>query len=452
VGLSKPVTLSEIRNILAERGIVLTKSLGQNFLHDANQLRRIADFGEVGADDQILEIGPGLGPLTSELVARASGVLAIEKDKRLCEFLEQHFAEPIAAGRLQLKHADALDVARDSSQDWSRWKLVSNLPYSVASPLLVELAQAPRSPERLVATLQLEVAERILAGPGDGDYGLLTVLIQANYQPRGMFKIAASCFFPEPDVGSACVRLIRRPVLPVPPEALRTFTRVVKRSFSQRRKMMLKLLRSEWPEEALLHAFKETGIRTTERAEKVSVDQFVQLAALLGYGRRSAAEMFDLVNEQDEVIGTNTRAEVHRLGLLHRAVHVLVFNSEGKLFLQKRSTLKDRHPGAWDSSSSGHVDSEEHYDQCAVRELREELGVDPVNPIEPWFKIKASPETDQEHVWTYRTIHEGPFKLDPLEIEKGGWFSPAEVTAWLKDRPGEFAPAFRLIWRLREQS
>src|SRR5512137_559613 len=114
-----------------------------------------------------------------------------------------------------------------------------------------------------------------------------------------------------------------------------------------------------------------------------------------------AEEIFDVVNERDEVVGRNTRAEVHRFGLMHRAVHVLVFNRRGEIFLQKRSGLKDRQPRLWDSSASGHVDSGEDYDACALRELREELSWVPERPPERLFKLSASPETDQEHVWVY---------------------------------------------------
>src|SRR2546421_4161763 len=111
------------------------------------------------------------------------------------------------------------------------------------------------------------------------------------------------------------------------------------------------------------------------------------------------AEIFDVVNERDEVIGYQPRSEVHRLGLMHRAVHVLVFNSRRQLFLQKRSLTKDRQPGLWDSSSSGHVDSGEDYDACAVREVREEIGLDLPSAPSRLFKLPASPDTDQEHVW-----------------------------------------------------
>src|SRR5215813_13727649 len=113
-------------------------------------------------------------------------------------------------------------------------------------------------------------------------------------------------------------------------------------------------------------------------------------------------DIFDVVNERDEVIGSKPRSEVHRLGLLHRAVHVLVFNSRGQIFLQKRSMKKDRQPGLWDSSASGHLNCGEDYDACAMRELEEEIGLHLEEAPRRLFKIPACPETDQEHVWIYR--------------------------------------------------
>ncbi len=158
-------------------------------------------------------------------------------------------------------------------------------------------------------------------------------------------------------------------------------------------------------------------------------------------------ELFDIVNERDEVIGRRPRHEVHSLGLMHRAAHVLVFNATGQVFLQKRSMRKDRQPGLWDSSASGHVNAGEDYDACALRELREEIGLQLQEPPTRMFKLSASAETDQEHVWVYQCAAEGPFRLDAEEIERGGWFSPAEVTRWMARRPDEFASALRLIWK-----
>jgi isopentenyldiphosphate isomerase len=157
-------------------------------------------------------------------------------------------------------------------------------------------------------------------------------------------------------------------------------------------------------------------------------------------------EIFDVVNERDEVVDRKPRSEVHRLGLMHRAVHVLVFNSRGEVFLQKRSMSKDRQPGLWDSSASGHLDTGETYDACAVRELREEIGLKLPAPPQRLFKLPASRETDQEHVWIYRCTAEGPFTLHPEEIERGDWFTPQEVSDWMKKKPQEFASALMEIW------
>ncbi len=157
-------------------------------------------------------------------------------------------------------------------------------------------------------------------------------------------------------------------------------------------------------------------------------------------------ELFDVVNDRDEVIGRRPRREVHRLGLKHRAVHVLVFNARGELFLQRRALTKDCAPGKWDSSASGHLGPGESYDAAAVREVAEELGVRPDRPPERLFKIAACPATEQEFVWVYRAEADGPFTLHPDEIAGGGWFTPEQVTRWLAERPEDFAGTVPLIW------
>jgi len=440
------MTLTDIREILSGRDLKLSKSLGQNFLHDQNQVRRIVAAAEAGPGEKILEIGPGLGPLTEALLERGCEVLAIEKDKRLFEFLQQKFA---GASRLQLLHEDALDYLK-THRSWAGWKLVSNLPYSVGSSILVELARAETPPERMAATLQMEVAARIAAEAGSARYGILGLLLQLRYQCAGWFKIAPSCFFPEPDVESACVTLIRRPVPLLPPEWHRLFERLVKRAFSQRRKMMFKLLKQDWPEARLAEAFRQLALSPQIRAEAVSLEQFVRLVEIVAGAQIPPAmpeEIFDIVNDNDEVIGRLPRRIVHREGHKHRAVHVLVFDSRGRIFLQKRSMTKDTFPGAWDSSASGHLESGEDYAACAVRELREELGWSAPAPLRPLFKIAAGAQTGWEFVWAYRCESEGPFTPHPEEIERGEWFTPDEVNQWLARSPGDFAPSFGLIWK-----
>ncbi len=275
--------LGEIRRLLDTHQIRLTKSLGQNFLHDGNQLRHMIALAEVASDDPVLEVGPGLGPLTELLIAKARRVLAIEKDQRLVKLLEQRLA---AAPNLTLVHDDALDFLRRERRDWSAWKVVANLPYSITSPLMVELALAERGPERLVVTLQMEVLHRLLAEPGTADFGALTLLVGLQYESRDWFKIPAACFFPAPEVESACVCLARRSRALLARAERATFVRLVKRAFSQRRKMMFKLLKEEWPAESLQRAFALVSLMETVRAEAVSLEQFVKLTQALHTGAR----------------------------------------------------------------------------------------------------------------------------------------------------------------------
>jgi 16S rRNA (adenine1518-N6/adenine1519-N6)-dimethyltransferase len=293
------VKLSEMREVLTRRDIQLTKSLGQNFLHDANQLQKIVEAAELSKADKVLEIGPGLGPLTELLLEKAGEVLAIEMDLRLVDFLRERFGTEernaeLLAGALKnqaaasnegavfhLLNDDALKFLRREPRDWNDWKLVANLPYSVASPILVELAQSTKRPERMVTTLQLEVAQRLMARADDDDYGVLTLLVQLDYEPRDSFKIPADCFFPAPNVDSMCVVLQRR-ARPLLADGQRAaFVKIVKRAFSQRRKMMLKLLKQDWAVDKLASAFAELKISPQERAEKLSLEQFVKLTEFL---------------------------------------------------------------------------------------------------------------------------------------------------------------------------
>jgi 16S rRNA (adenine1518-N6/adenine1519-N6)-dimethyltransferase len=272
------VTLSEIKRLLTEHDLQLTASLGQNFLHDGNQVRRIVEAAKLTGDDSVLEIGPGLGPLTELLVKKARHVLAIEKDRRLHRILQPRFADQ---KNLVLVCDDAMKYLDDPAHDWSQWKVVANLPFSVASALLVILAQGEKPPQRMSITLQLEVAQRLQAKPGNKDYGVLSLLIQVSYAAPDWFKIPASCFFPEPGVDSACLTLVRRNPPLLPYAQLAVFTRVVKRGFSQRRKMMFKLLREDWPEERLRTAFHQAGIAPQARAETISLPQWIDLARIL---------------------------------------------------------------------------------------------------------------------------------------------------------------------------
>lgn len=160
-----------------------------------------------------------------------------------------------------------------------------------------------------------------------------------------------------------------------------------------------------------------------------------------------AEEYFDVVDENDQVIGQETRATVHAQNLLHRAVHILIFNEAGELLLQKRSPFKDLHPHLWVTSCSGHVDAGESYETACAREIHEELGLNPAPPLEPLFKLTPCEETGWEFVWIYRGLHNGPFHFQEEEISEVRFFPVSEINNWIQNKPQELTPSFHLIWK-----
>ena len=164
-------------------------------------------------------------------------------------------------------------------------------------------------------------------------------------------------------------------------------------------------------------------------------------------------ELLDVVDANDEFVAVKTRGEIHASRLMHRAVHILLFNSSGELFLQKRSMNKDEQPGKWDSSAAGHVDSGEDYLQCAERELDEELGIAVDRPLQVLFKLPASLRTGNEHCMVYRYCFDGPLLLQADEIDEGAWIDPAIMDRRVADDAAELTDAITLIWkRYRETS
>ena len=153
-----------------------------------------------------------------------------------------------------------------------------------------------------------------------------------------------------------------------------------------------------------------------------------------------------MVNEDDQVIDVKTRGKIHAQGLMHRSVHILVFNSRGELFIQKRSMSKDNDPGLWDSSAAGHVNSGEEYHDCAVRELVEELGIAAPLQLEALFKLAARAVTGMEHCVIYRTVNEGPFQLQTEEIDEGTWVRATEMDRRLNQGDSSMTRILRFIW------
>jgi isopentenyldiphosphate isomerase len=157
-------------------------------------------------------------------------------------------------------------------------------------------------------------------------------------------------------------------------------------------------------------------------------------------------ELLYEVDPYDRAIGPRKRGELHRLGLRHRAVHMLVFNGRDELFLQKRSMSKDINPGLWDTSAAGHVDFGESYDACALRELGEELGLENPSELRFLFKLQASPYTGWEFVQVYRVVHAGELRLNSAEIDEGRWFGTDKVDAWVNGGGRGLTLSFQIIW------
>jgi 16S rRNA (adenine1518-N6/adenine1519-N6)-dimethyltransferase len=156
-------------------------------------------------------------------------------------------------------------------------------------------------------------------------------------------------------------------------------------------------------------------------------------------------EIFDVVDEQDRVIGQLPRSEVHARKLLHRAVHIFVFNSRGQLLIHRRSATKDEYPLCYTSSASGHLSAGETYEGCAPREMREEIGL--TAPLTFLHKFPASPETAYEHTVLYQAVTDDPPTFDPDEIESGNYYELAEITRMIEENQGEFSPAFCTLFR-----
>ena len=278
--------LPPLREVIAAHGLSARKALGQNFLLDLNLTRRIARAGGPLAGHHIVEIGPGPGGLTRALLLEgAAHVTAIERDARVLPALAAIAAA--APGRLSVAHADALGFDFTGSAGGLPLRIVANLPYNIATPLLTGwLSVEPWPPwwESLTLMFQREVAERIVARPGGKAYGRLAVLTQWRARPKLLFGVPARAFTPPPKVTSAIVRLEpRADAEPLPVSAVEAVTTA---AFGQRRKMLRSSVRSLWPEPEPVLA--QAGIDATWRAEQVPVDGFLRLASLLAGDRAEA--------------------------------------------------------------------------------------------------------------------------------------------------------------------
>jgi 16S rRNA (adenine1518-N6/adenine1519-N6)-dimethyltransferase len=272
--------LPPLREVIRRHELRPKKSLGQNFLLDLNLTARIARAAAPIEDETIIEIGPGPGGLTRALLAQppeglgAKRVIAVERDDRAIAALQEISAR--YPGRLEIIAGDALLFDPRNVLDGARAKIVANLPYNIATALLVDwLTVEPWPPwyDALVLMFQREVAERIVAAPGSTSYGRLSVLAGWRTQAKILFDVAPSAFVPPPKVTSSVVRLVPREPMPCNSKALQ---RVTEAAFGQRRKMLRQSLKSLGVDAGELLA--AVGIEPTARAEDIPVEGFVALA------------------------------------------------------------------------------------------------------------------------------------------------------------------------------
>jgi 16S rRNA (adenine1518-N6/adenine1519-N6)-dimethyltransferase len=269
--------LPPLRDVIAQYGLDARRSLGQHFLLDTNLTARIVrQAGELGGR-HVIEVGPGPGGLTRALLdSPAASITAIEIDPRAVAAIEALAAG--TAGRLRVIFADALTLDLAALVPSPR-QVVANLPYNIASPLLVRWLRQARAFERLILMFQQEVAERICAAPGGGEYGRLSVLAQWTCEVALVQRIPPAAFVPPPKVWSAVVRLTPRAAQPDAAQFAR-MERVTAAAFGQRRKMLRGALKTLGGE-TLLHA---AGIAPDRRAETLTVAEFEHLAREVGLG------------------------------------------------------------------------------------------------------------------------------------------------------------------------
>lgn len=272
-----------LKTLLRIHGLHLRKRLGQHHLIDPRVIELIADAAQLSRSDTVVEIGAGLGALTEPLAQRAGRVLAVEVDRRICALLAERLA---LLANVTVVHGDILRLQRERLDGAV---VVGAIPYSLTSPILVWLAELGQRIQRAVLVIQAEVADRMLASPGPGAYGRLSLLTQYRWQARRRFQVPRSAFFPQPDVDSSCLELIPWAKPPVAVDDESMFFDFIKAAFSQRRKTLVNCLSApsglKFPRDVVEAAMDSLQLPRTVRGEALSLAQFAALAKTLGKAR-----------------------------------------------------------------------------------------------------------------------------------------------------------------------
>ena len=436
--------ISEIMSTLQDLGVAPRKSFGQNFLHDENIASWIVAKLKIEPGDHVVEIGSGLGALTREILRYGVSATLLEKDRAFAAYLRKRFANAI----IQVAEGDALDY--DTRADFLRQpaKLIGNLPYYVSSALLFHFCADPCPFERMVLTIQKEMADRLSASPGTKDYGSLTVIVQHRWRVTKLKTLAPSVFLPQPQVDSAVLLMTRREPGELEEADPVRFAEIVRAGFSKRRKQVRNVLGLYGDSRTIAGALSSVDLPATVRAEDISLEKWIKIVNALRphsiYGANPDGRLV-VVDQNDRLLEPLDRETIHRENLYHRATHIFIFNRMRELFLQKRSHRKDKFPRRWDSSAAGHVDAGEGYLECALREVREEIGLS--CSLVKIGVVPASEMTGNEFIEIFAGNSDEPLTLNVHEIEAGGFFPLPLIDRWIVQRPSDFAPGFLECYR-----
>ena len=437
----------EIRHILSHRGVLPSRQLGQNFLTDEATAARIVSHLNLTPEDTVVEVGPGTGALTRHVVGRVKKLILVEFDSRLAAALKEKYSD---VPEVEVVHQDAVEFDVRRLFAHRPIKFLGNLPYASGGAIMKNFLSVPHPFRQAVIMLQKEVIDRLSAQPGHEDYGLLSLRVQSGWHVKTVMEVPPDVFYPVPQVDSSVALLEPREDLP--PFDRRLFDELLRRGFGQRRKQLHKLLPEgkDWGE-----LVTQLGVAKTVRAEELDLSQWLQITHFyddhpLKEIPQKGTEMFDLVDDEDQVIGQAMRSEIHAKDWKHRAVHVFVFNKRRDLLLQLRSRAKDKHPGVWDSSAAGHLDVGERYEAAAIRELEEELGIHKDQVIEV-AKLPPSEATGWEFITLYAAQYQGALRYPCSEVDAVQWFPMEVIEQWINNRPEDFASGLIECWKAFRQ-
>ena len=273
--------------VLQRYGFNFQKKYGQNFLIDTHVLDKIIGAAQIGPDDFVLEIGPGIGTMTQYLAEAAREVVAVEIDTKLIPILQDTLKEydNVTVLNEDILKVDIRKIAEEKNGG-KPIKVVANLPYYITTPIIMGLFESEVPLDSITVMVQKEVADRMQVGPGTKDYGALSLAVQYYAEPYIVANVPPNCFIPRPAVGSAVIRLTRYQEKPVKVNDASFMFKIIRASFNQRRKTLQNGLYNSSelriPKEKTVAALEETGLTPTIRGEKLSLEEFAQLSDILG--------------------------------------------------------------------------------------------------------------------------------------------------------------------------